>query len=267
MVKIYKNGKDFYEENQSSILKNELINQFLYTNAIADKEADKADFFIKVYDRDKEFLLVHVAPYALCISGDIELLSEAVDVIIKQGYQINGVIAPYAYSHPFITEYCQKTNKEISVLNAMDIMVFQGTAKYHPNVIQCTEEHLEQLAEYRVAFMAEAMGDEVSKEDSLVALRKRMKYIYLYVLDGEVVSMASITRPTMNYQALSLAYTAPLHRSKGYIQSIMLHCCKVIEDDGKRPQLFVDKQNPISNHAYKKIGFEVYNDFYHYIIK
>lgn len=54
------------------------------------------------------------------------------------------------------------------------------------------------------------------------------------------------------------------YRTKGIMQDLMLHCAVTAARMNKIPQLFVDKQNPISNHAYRQIGFEVYLSNYCY---
>ncbi|MGB4537341.1 MAG: GNAT family N-acetyltransferase [Bacilli bacterium] len=63
------------------------------------------------------------------------------------------------------------------------------------------------------------------------------------------------SRETNRYINISNVYTDPGYRGRGYMQALILHVCKLIQDAGKTPSLYVDVANPISSRVYKKVGF------------
>jgi uncharacterized protein len=74
--------------------------------------------------------------------------------------------------------------------------------------------------------------------------------------DGEPVSMADLRRETAHGIAVSLVYTPPRWRNKGYASSCVASLTKRMLDNGKRfCCLFTDLTNPTSNSIYQRIGY------------
>jgi uncharacterized protein len=74
--------------------------------------------------------------------------------------------------------------------------------------------------------------------------------------DGEPVSMADLRRETPHGIAVSLVYTPPRWRNKGYASSCVASLTKRMLDNGKRfCCLFTDLANPTSNSIYQRIGY------------
>ncbi|HRB90713.1 MAG TPA: GNAT family N-acetyltransferase [Fervidobacterium sp.] len=99
----------------------------------------------------------------------------------------------------------------------------------------------------------------VSKEEAsqLVQGAIRRKQLYLWVVDGQPVSMARITRPTKTNAAISWVYTPPERRNRGYATNIVAALTEHLLNSGYQTvSLFTDLANPTSNKIYQEIGFE-----------
>ncbi len=89
--------------------------------------------------------------------------------------------------------------------------------------------------------------------------------LFVWESDGEPVSMTACTRSTDNSATVSLVYTPPEHRRKGYAGALVAAVSQHILDNGKSMAcLFTDLSNPTSNHIYQAIGYRQVADFDQY---
>lgn len=85
---------------------------------------------------------------------------------------------------------------------------------------------------------------------------------YLYLIDdGSVVSQAIIQTTTSKINQIGGVYTLPKYRGKGYAKAIVSKLCIDILKRDKLPTLIVSKTNESAKNAYKKLGFEFYDDY------
>jgi predicted GNAT family acetyltransferase len=120
-----------------------------------------------------------------------------------------------------------------------------------------------------VAEWSEAFDDEVDFGDAsaikglmLTALQEQRLYLWD---DGGPVSMLARNAPTQNSDRVSVVYTPPELRGKGYGAAANAALAQIILDSGKRYAcLFADINNPVSNKMYLKIGYEVVCDVARY---
>lgn len=261
----YRSGKDFFEDNKDYILSDELKNQFLYTNAKAlwDAESSPSHYYIKVYDDGKELFMIKNHSHPLVIVGDESLVEEAVRCLHELNYHYDGILGSQTMVESFRDKSIELYGGKFTLNKAMDIMVFKGNGELCDDAYLCTKENITQVAEFIIGFYKEIWNNDILMEEAIKMATERIGRIYGYFLNDECVSIVALSRETENYQSIGLAYTNPLHRGKGYMQVLMNHCAKVIAMKKKTAQLHVDKANPISNHAYKKIGFVVYTENVH----
>ena len=77
--------------------------------------------------------------------------------------------------------------------------------------------------------------------------------------------MACVARKLLKGCCISLVYTDPAQRGKGYCAALMHHLAKIQLATGyEYLGLFVDRANPISNHTYKKVGYVILEDSIEY---
>ena len=91
------------------------------------------------------------------------------------------------------------------------------------------------------------------------------RYLF-WVVDGQPVAMAGVARRTPHTGAISLVYTPPVLRGRGYAGSATAAVAERILGEGKRSVcLYTDLRNPASNRCYAKIGFLPICSARHYV--
>ena len=92
---------------------------------------------------------------------------------------------------------------------------------------------------------------------------KHLQRIYVYdsiqliksYSEKRIVSIAKKTRETDCLCSISAVYTIEKERKKGFSKKIVSFLTNYIVTNHKIAYLFVDKNNPISNHLYQSIGY------------
>jgi predicted GNAT family acetyltransferase len=112
-------------------------------------------------------------------------------------------------------------------------------------------------------FMQDAFGEADPADVAMQAERwlgRSERTVYLWD-DGATVSMCGVSGPTPNGIRLSLVYTPPEARRRGYASALVAAASQAQLDAGRRfCFLFTDLANPTSNHIYGAIGYEPVRD-------
>ena len=115
------------------------------------------------------------------------------------------------------------------------------------------------------AFVADVglRDDAVGVADDV---RRAVRDGRLYVWDdGQPVTMATWTGPTPNGVRVTLVYTPPALRGRGYASSCVAALSALLLASGRRACfLFTDLANPTSNSIYAKIGYRPVCDVHDY---
>jgi predicted GNAT family acetyltransferase len=129
-----------------------------------------------------------------------------------------------------------------------------------------TPSDLDRITYWTLAFQDEALSGGDMVETREVSRHKiNDQDIYLWE-DGHPVSMASRSRPTSRGICLSLVYTPPEWRGRGYATACVAGLSQLLLDSGREfCVLFTDLANPTSNHIYQTIGYAPVCDFSEYI--
>lgn len=88
-------------------------------------------------------------------------------------------------------------------------------------------------------------------------IRKRIdeSRILLWELDGEVVHLTGFNAPAFGVARIGPVYTPKAHQGHGYAGAAVAEVSRLLLATGARVALYTDKDNPVSNHLYAKIGF------------
>ncbi len=85
--------------------------------------------------------------------------------------------------------------------------------------------------------------------------------VFFWEVDGKPVSMAARNRETKDGSNISLVFTPPELRGRGYAGSVTAFACEDVLKEGKRTCfLYTDLRNPASNKVYQNIGFRPWCD-------
>jgi hypothetical protein len=121
------------------------------------------------------------------------------------------------------------------------------------------------MAEWAANFNNE-IGEPQTKQQAAGTVEQLMKDQRLYVWDdGGVRSVAAVSGPTSHGTRISLVYTPPEFRGKGYASALVAALSQAMLDSGKKfCYLFTDQSNPVSNRIYQRIGYAPVCDFAEY---
>jgi uncharacterized protein len=140
------------------------------------------------------------------------------------------------------------------------IMALAGPPRYPdaPGAARAaTSEDAELLSAWLDAFVAEAVPNDPPIQPERKAAIAASGDCFLWEVDGRPVSTAAIVRETGRTAGISLVYTPPERRGRGYAGAVTAATVEAAYARGKTAAcLFTDLRNPVSNRCYEKIGFE-----------
>jgi len=102
-----------------------------------------------------------------------------------------------------------------------------------------------------------------------VEIKKRVKTmleakeVFLWEDQGEIVSMMKKSRPTARGITVSLVFTPPEKRGKGYGRTMVATVSKELLKEFEFCVLYTDMLNPTSNKIYQEIGYQKLIDSVH----
>jgi predicted GNAT family acetyltransferase len=130
----------------------------------------------------------------------------------------------------------------------------------------------ELILDWALAFAFEALGEKLNRDVYGELIDRKlennlMNCLRLWWDDGQPVSMITSTRPTLNGVTVTMVYTPPDLRGRGYASALTAAISQELLDSGKKfCFLYTDMSNPTSNKIYQNIGYELvcHQHFYHF---
>ena len=122
------------------------------------------------------------------------------------------------------------------------------------------------LREWMVGFHRDALAHELDAPDAAVQewLASHDRALYLWQGEDGPSSMAGTQGRTPSGIRVSLVYTPPEHRGRGYARNLVAHVSQAQLDEGRREcYIYTDLANPTSNHIYAAVGYEPVADVVH----
>jgi predicted GNAT family acetyltransferase len=110
------------------------------------------------------------------------------------------------------------------------------------------------------------IGEPQTKQEASEAVERSMREKRLYVWDDKGLrSIATWNAPTTHGVRITLVYTPPEFRGKGYASACVAALSHAMLNSGRKIcYLFTDLSNPVSNHVYQRIGYVSVRDFAEY---
>lgn len=272
-------GQEFLDRYEPRMAEHEVVYQLILGNAYANAKspANKDCFFGAVLDDQQQplFLFGHVAPYRLLMyalsspsaAGAVHLLFQYIE---EQHIEISGILASAQICDLYLA--CDK-NRRYQRGHRMDVMELRSVNEFplSPGRFRKASAHdLELLADYAIGFHQD-VGLVVSENEWEKAYEKRKDLLAsdsLYVYEtpeGQIASTAYVARRLSHGCCLSGVYTHPSCRGRGYCASMMQLIAKdLLAGGAEYLGLYVDQENPISNHTYKKVGYRILVDSVEY---
>ena len=283
-IVFFENGQKFLDRDESIMLADEAVFQLILANTMGNRETElSADcYFGHVEENGRPVLLFgKVRKFALTLYAiDAEGIEEAVSLLVSALDEREWLPDEYNAGSPLADLFFEELKKRRpgtrrTLHLAMDIMQMDApndipvAAGKSRLAVEADIPLVHRWSEEFAAFVEEdptfTLTDEQKEK---YAKRVRDGLVWLFEApDGKIVSIASVTRQLNTGCCISGVYTPPEERGKGYAAANMLALSKAMLEKGNRfVALFVDKKNPISNHVYKKIGYRIIRDSWHYVL-
>lgn len=196
--------------------------------------------------------------------GDVDLAA-LVDGMLAAGRRPNAVNGARRWSEPF-AEAWEAAGARAQI--GRDMRAFELRRVIRPREPggrprAATPADAEVLTRWTVAF-GDDIGEIVTAEDAeqTVGRLLRLDDLLLWEVGGEPASMAAVMRRTPLSSTVSLVYTPPHLRGRGYASAVVAELSQRELDRGAAwCSLFTDLANPTSNHIYAELGYEPRADF------
>lgn len=277
-VKTYENANDFLQDTRAYLEQNEAVNGLML--GLAFRLAQFADqiktppFLASVADEaGLAVASLMTPPHKLLVYSDRQAATEALTALARHLYQNDWTfpavlgLAPVAETFAQIWSELTGTSYEVG----MRQRVFELREVQHPtypsgHLRLATAVDTDTITEWIRAFHQEAL-EEIDWTTAREIANGNIRQSDIYVWDdGQPVSMAAKVRPTANGMTISLVYTPPEQRQRGYASACVAAFSQQLLDEGWQfCTLFTDLANPTSNSIYQKIGYKSVGDFNDYL--
>jgi uncharacterized protein len=135
-----------------------------------------------------------------------------------------------------------------------------------------TVNERELMLDWALAFAFEALGEKLDRDEYGKLIDRKLENnltncLRLWWDNGQPVAMITSTRPTPNGVTVTMVYTPPDLRGRGYASALTAAISQELLDSGKKfCFLYTDMSNPTSNKIYQNIGYELvcHQHFYHF---
>ncbi|WP_047980939.1 GNAT family N-acetyltransferase [Ornithinibacillus contaminans] len=200
---------------------------------------------------------------------DQDVIPEIVQFLHTNKYPVPGVVGPTEQAEAFAGLWKKATGKQAEL--KMKQLIYQlDEVKHIPDesgkLIAATDEHLATVRDWLVKFGDQA-NIEITKPqaDSMARTFIQNESLYLWEVDGQIVSMANNSRKSKNGATVNAVFTPDEQKRKGYATNVVAALSqKLLNDGSKFCNLYTDLANPTSNSIYRKIGYYEVGDSVEY---
>lgn len=276
-LQTYKEAASFLEKVQHYLMQHEVAAGLMLGLAIRLKTepnayGEQAPFYATVEDEQGLVLVALMTPpHNLILFSDCDNYHAALQVLADylrtSEWDVPGALGIVPVVDDFVKlwaggDHHLTMNERVYELRSVDHQ------DYGPGSMRAASiDDLELVTQWGAAFAHEALSQHSDLDELRESLQRRIEAgaIFLWEIDGQVVSMAGATRPTQSGICVSLVYTPAEHRRKGYATDLVAQLSQHLLDEGYQfCTLFTDLSNPTSNSIYQKIGYRPICDFNQY---
>jgi len=233
----------------------------------------KPPVFIRIeHDRKTIACALQASPHGLLLTtatqSEVNLM---VTSLRERKIDVISAIGPALTVQHFADSWVTLTGKKARIL--MKQRMYQLTKVTFPQspggqMVQAESVHIPQVEEWMEAFAREAVPND---PDSFLRFRQAAGSrilsgdFFLWDTGKDFVSAACLSGATKRGVRISMVFTPPSCRNKGYASALVAHLAHYILQSGKDfCVLYTDELNPTSNGIYQKIGFKPIGDSIYY---
>ncbi len=197
--------------------------------------------------------------YSFADSDQVKMLAQ---FIKSTGRELSGVIGNVESVEVFAKTYLENENYKVDMrlgVYELEKLIMPSNDQF--KMILATNEHSKKLEEFCLGFIVDCFGEDehsLNRASSLANRHIEQKDLYFLIDENNsILAMASNIRETKNTGSISLVYTPPAHRGRGYGSLVTaLVSQKVLNSGKKYCNLFTNLENSTSNSIYQSIGYQ-----------
>ncbi len=277
----FENAEDFYKRVEPFLLEREAVHNLtlgIAATLINDPERYTDLNYTALVEEDGKVVAVALRTPPHNIQVSLTDRPEALALVAEDALAVYGslpgVIGPADMSKTFAEQWRNvsgQPGKRGMTMQIYRLDAVNPAEGVSGRLRQATRDDRDLLLEWVPAFHIDALGeapnpDEVkSAVESYIKAENRAMYLWE---DGKTASMAANVGPTPNGCRVSMVYTPPELRRKGYASACVAALSQLMLDDGRKfCFLFADQKNPTSNHIYQEIGYRPVCDMNEYLFE
>ncbi len=260
----------FLEQAEPLLLAREACNNLGLgiLNRLKENESAQspAPYFGMVKESDEPvYVFLQTPPHNLILpdmeASHPEMFTLIAGLLHQQGIDIPGVVGPAEAVRPFVNEWGQLTGKKAEM--EMEQLIYRldevnSIEKGSGRLQSADEKDVGLIKAWLIGFGTEAnvsMDEERAEEMAKDFIASRS--VYLWVVDGQPVSMANQSRKSKNGVTINAVYTPDTYKRNGYATALVAALSQKLLHEGNHfCSLYTDQANPTSNGIYQKIGYQ-----------
>jgi len=219
-----------------------------------------------------KLIVLRTPPHNLIIShtDDMTSIEVLIEELLKRKEELPGVLGFKEAAVKFAKLWCENNSLKFQVLRNERIYKLEevskdtlGTSKFTVATKIYQALILKWASEMLTEALVEISEEELERKRNNIKkeLEEGNSRIFLLFDNNEPVSMARKSGKTLNGVGISLVYTPPPLRRKGYATECVAKLSKLILEEGNEYCfLFTDLGNSVSNSIYQKIGYRAVID-------
>jgi predicted GNAT family acetyltransferase len=276
-VEHFSGAEGFLESTRAELESNEAANSLmlgLCERLVAHPERFKAAPCLETVSDGQGLVLAALMtpPHKLVVYGHRGDLREGARVLVRSllrgGWEVPGALGSGGAAAVVAEAWAEGTGSRYSPEQRLCVYELREVVVPVPEqgrLRPATEEDLDLVAGWRYGFHHEIFGrTDIEQARQAAQARVQAGDIFLWD-DGRAVSMAMKNRPTRHGISVSLVYTPPELRGRGYATSCVGELSRLLLGAGWAfCALFADLANPTSNWIYERIGYRPVCDYEEY---
>jgi len=269
-IALYDHADDFLKDNKKIIESNSLKADLIYGNAHSSLSKDDGFFGASVKDNGEALLSIQILPYPMVHFSDCKNPEPFADALIESYIAHNNVPDDISGDKKTIESLINSFRKHGIEFKLHFYMLKRKCATLiDVPILDLKLINAETIdfdfTDFYINFAKDCSinCDPDTAHEKAEAL-KVSGNLFVLVDNGSVVTMAATSRRTQNARAVNYVYTPPEHRGKGYSLCCVKQLTEAILKENDFAFLYADINNPISNHVYEKLGYEIFDEFCHY---
>lgn len=261
----------FYRETIDLLRPQEERYAVLLGNLIIGKEGkdnrgwrDPKNWFMATVTENDSIVLIALMtpPHNLTLfeaAQNDDALTCLVHALRTRKIPVPGVLAEKTLAERFADTFAPQAKRAQKLLRVYALREVNPNVSLHGDFRRLRESDFAFLPYWYAHFRADCYGDfpklsatDADGMDTLLAMGND----FILEADGIPVTTARVSRAMFTSCCISMVYTPPYFRGRGYASSCVAQLCMEILRRGyPKCVLYADLDNPTSNSIYQKIGF------------